>query len=245
MGLTAEEAKRINVLAVEKLKEERDERERAKEVIAMHRTSLAAQMTEAKNSRRLSLAELGFDGDSNPPSPRHHGGTPFSGEPWEENGEAGSTKLSLIGFEHLLADSNLIDADFSRRDAALCFVWAQGIVTDEIARRRALLGLSFVDFFEALARVTTMKPLPTAHLVEASGARCASDFFAQLARGEHGGPGSLDKPSRRSEECSTAPLGEPLEILITMILDGQEEKMRRGSVSLGGRKNAIRSGRLK
>ena len=64
-----------------------------------------------------------------------------------------------------------------RREAALCFVWAQTFVTDEIKRRDKLVHLTFVDFLEAIARLCTFKALPTPELIEAIGAHSCAAYF--------------------------------------------------------------------
>ena len=51
----------------------------------------------------------------------------------------------------------LVDADFTKEQAALCFVWSKPFVSDEVRRRRKLVEASFVDFLEALCRVLTFK----------------------------------------------------------------------------------------
>lgn len=50
-------------------------------------------------------------------------------------------------------------------------------MTDEISRRPDLVGLSFIDFFEAIARIATMKPLPTAAMLARLDCS-ASSFYA-------------------------------------------------------------------
>ena len=120
----------------------------------------------------------------------------------------------------MLRDCQLIDADFSRRDAALCFVWAQPFVTDEVRRRVAMVHLDFVGFLEALARITTFKRLPTPQALKECHALTVPHWFQQAANGEHDGVAMLRPIDWHEEEHNTElPLGQPLEALISLLLD--------------------------
>ena len=107
-----------------------------------------------------------------------------------------------------MENCNLLDKDFGKAEAIMCFVWAQGFVTDEIARRQSLVGLNFVDFLEALARIITLKPLPTPAMLSEYGAQLPSHFYLQYAAGVHRGVEALERPlNRKVEEASATPLG--------------------------------------
>jgi hypothetical protein len=74
-----------------------------------------------------------------------------------------NTRMSLDEWLSLLHDTDLIDAEFSVKEAMLAFVWSRQLVVDERlhANRVKLLNLGFEDFMEALIRTSTMKALPT------------------------------------------------------------------------------------
>ena len=71
--------------------------------------------------------------------------------------------LSLEEWLALLTDTELIDGEFTQREAILAFVWSRHRVIDERIKgsRVKLTNLSLEDFYEALMRVSTMKALPT------------------------------------------------------------------------------------
>lgn len=83
-------------------------------------------------------------------------------------GEAGGDAalqelLSLEEWQALMTDAELIDDEFTMREAVLAFVWSRHRVVDERPpkARTKLTNLSLEDFYEALMRVATMKGLPT------------------------------------------------------------------------------------
>ena len=47
-----------------------------------------------------------------------------------------------------LTECSIIDADFTKRDATICFFWSLPITSDEIKRRIWMLNMRFVDFLE-------------------------------------------------------------------------------------------------
>ena len=71
--------------------------------------------------------------------------------------------LSLDEWLALLTDTELIDGEFTQREAILAFVWSRHRVIDERIKgsRVKLTNLSLEDFYEALMRVSVMKALPT------------------------------------------------------------------------------------
>ena len=71
--------------------------------------------------------------------------------------QAGQT-MGLGEWRALLNDCNLIDADFTRREATLCFFWSLPVTSDEIKRRMWMLNMRFVDFLEVSTLTLTLKP---------------------------------------------------------------------------------------
>jgi len=148
-------------------------------------------------------------------------------------------------WEQLLVDVGLLEqqlgAAFGRREAALCFVWAQTFVTDEQKRRQKLTHLRYEDFLEAVARVTTFKPLPTAEQLRAHKAGSAAHFFRQAEQGLHEGRALLKPVDWREEEQRDESLVEKLEMLLSIILERLDED-KDGAISkkdLASRRKAL------
>ena len=115
--------------------------------------------------------------------------------------QAGATsagrRLSLQEWECCMTDCHLYDSPhFTRNEAALCFIWSQPFVTDEVKRRLKLTHLTFVDFLEALARACTFKPLPTEAELRECKALTVPHFYQQ------GGSAMLKGIDWRDEERS-------------------------------------------
>ena len=127
--------------------------------------------------------------------------------------------MDLGEWDMLLNMAQLIDDDFTRRQAALCFVWSQAFCTDDMKRRIVLTHLSYVDFLEALARITTFRPLPTQALLKSTGSRSPEHFYMLATAGLHKGKQQLRKVAWYEEEESTATLAEPLRILLELIVE--------------------------
>ena len=126
-------------------------------------------------------------------------------------------RMSLDEWEELLDDTGIYDDAFHRRDGALCFIWAQPLVTDEVKRRVPLIHLSFIDFLEALARICTMKPLPTPEILKECHALTVPHWYQQAAEGKHAGNAMLRRVKWAEEEVSSASLAQPLEALIELL----------------------------
>jgi len=92
--------------------------------------------------------------------------------------------LNLDEWNRMLADCELFDAVFSRREAAYCFVLSGMFVADEIKRREKLVMLPYESFLEALARVTCFKPLPTT--LQMNEAKCATTMEYVEAQQQEG-----------------------------------------------------------
>ena len=92
-------------------------------------------------------------------------------------------------------------------------------VSDELKRRTKLVHMTYFDFCEALARITTLKPLPTrTHLVQCNAATVGK-FYMQAMAGLHAGVKMCRKPRWQEDEVSEASNKEPLEILISLIIE--------------------------
>ena len=128
------------------------------------------------------------------------------------------------------------------------------LTTDDIKRREKMTKLHWVDFLEALARVTTLKPIPPATELAPLGFGSYSDYLTvrvqeqkdrsaaeastsranaeSLGIGNHGiGIGTVAVGGWQVQETSAAPIGEPLRMLISCIVE-RLGVMRDGKVSL-------------
>lgn len=65
----------------------------------------------------------------------------------------------------LLVTANFLDDDFTRREAVTCFVQSKTLVAHEFKNRERFEGATFVDFLEAIARITLMKVRVKQHRV--------------------------------------------------------------------------------
>lgn len=63
----------------------------------------------------------------------------------------------------------------------------QPFVSDELKRRKKLLSLTLVDFYEAICRLCTMMPLPSESILLVYGCGTYKEFFDQVEAGVHDG----------------------------------------------------------
>ena len=61
----------------------------------------------------------------------------------------------------MMQDLLFLDADFTRREATLSFMWSQMLVVDDFRSAERAIGLTFIEFLEAICRVSCMKTIPT------------------------------------------------------------------------------------
>ena len=55
----------------------------------------------------------------------------------------------------------MLDTSFTKREARLCFTWSKMLVADEVKRETAWTHMTYLDFLEALCRMSELKDLPT------------------------------------------------------------------------------------
>ncbi|KAL1530238.1 hypothetical protein AB1Y20_001153 [Prymnesium parvum] len=110
----------------------------------------------------------------------------FYGGSEDETGQR--TTMRLEEWQQMLGDAEMIDSVFTRREAAFCFAFSQLFVADEVKRREMLLGIDYISFCEALARITCWKPIPTDSFLKERGASnvvdCIDTLIAQHKYGE-------------------------------------------------------------
>ena len=146
-----------------------------------------------------------------------------TGEAGGRPDEAGSAMSLLMSCEEwllVLSDCKLFDEDFTRDSAILCFVWSQGLISDEVTRSERGKHMSYLEFLEALGRVCTMKPLPSAQHLKQTGSRSASDYFRQVEEGAVEHNELLRRPlDWRVDELSSLSLRDPLEMLCSLVVE--------------------------
>ncbi|KAH8076394.1 hypothetical protein JL721_393 [Aureococcus anophagefferens] len=68
--------------------------------------------------------------------------------------DGGRPSFSLMEWVTVLNDGRLIGDELTVREARLCFFWSRMVVADEVKSRHKFMTLSWVEFLEALARVS-------------------------------------------------------------------------------------------
>ena len=108
----------------------------------------------------------------------------------------------------------------SEFQARLCHTWSIAFCSDELRRRNKYTTANYVDFLEAIARLTTFMPLPNAEQLVLYNEKSAMDFLDGIENGRHDGSALLKgETTWESEEVSQEDLAPPLEMLINLILD--------------------------
>jgi len=95
-----------------------------------------------------------------------------------------SKMLGIDEWLELCADLQLIDDEFTLREARLCFLWSRLRVADEsdASQRRSMCNLRFEDFCECLVRLATMKRMPTDAEVDEAGYADGGDMILGLRK---------------------------------------------------------------
>jgi len=106
----------------------------------------------------------------------------------------------------------LLDQEFTEREARLCFVWSRMRVRDERSDlgRQKVKHLSFEDFLEAWLRLTTMKALPLDEDILEEGYTDAGRFFLRLRDDPAWYSAFCDNRAQKWDE----PLPQPLEVRV-------------------------------
>jgi len=86
--------------------------------------------------------------------------------------------MSISEWCQFLDEVDMIDQDFTKREARLCFTWAKMKCSDEAKNRLKVTTMNFMDFLEGCARVSELKTIPTdeamAALAEKLGEKCSN-----------------------------------------------------------------------
>ena len=137
----------------------------------------------------------------------------------------GPGAANALQLENILAGTTAASGASGMMDesqARLCLAWSTAFCSDELKRRPKLTTATYVDFLEAIARLCTFTPLPTAGLLEEYQAKSAKEFFDMAASGINDGVVMLGTISWEAEEASEEPLAGTLEMMINLILDRME-----------------------
>jgi hypothetical protein len=138
--------------------------------------------------------------------------------------------LAWTEWETLMLDTSMVDASFTKDDAALCFLWAKTFATDEMRRRQKVVDATFVDFLEALARIATFKWFPTQPVLDVARAAdpefdgSVGSFLANLTSGKWKEPvlEQLAIPTRwgwQERERSSDDLAPEVESVLLLIFE--------------------------
>ncbi len=151
-------------------------------------------------------------------------------DPVGHGGPTSKLERKVMSFEEwmdFVFALDLIDDEFTIRDATTCFVNARMRVIDEYAKGSMIKvkNLSFEDFLEALVRVATMKALPTEEEVADAGCDDAGGFFLKLKAAF-----KYDSFVRQNPQEWDQPLRQPIhkcvDALITIIIRHIEDETR-------------------
>ena len=85
--------------------------------------------------------------------------------------------MSMEEWSVFLNELQLIDADFTRREATFSFLWSKTLVVDDFLNQDRSLSLCFTEFLEALCRMAWMKSIPTDEEMQAAGVHDIVGFF--------------------------------------------------------------------
>lgn len=130
------------------------------------------------------------------------------------------TLMSLSEWEAFLNDCELFSADFTRREAILCFKWSKMRVIDELKRQTEHQCMQLCDFLEALGRVAEVSGMPTKRDLQRSKATNAYEYFKAARRRSSVVTGlAARRPSSDLlAKVRTRPLAEKLQMLLDVIL---------------------------
>ena len=77
--------------------------------------------------------------------------------------------ITMDEWMEMMQDLMFLDGDFTRREAIFCFTWSKLTVIDDFKCSERAVGLTFIEFIEALCRCSEMKTIPTSVQLEEAG----------------------------------------------------------------------------
>jgi len=139
---------------------------------------------------------------------------------------AHSKMLGMDEWLDLCSDLELIDDEFTLREARLCFLWSRLRVADEsnAAQRRAMCNLRFEDFNECIVRLCTMKVIPTDEEVEDGGFTDGGEMFLELRKANEWRTWSMDRQIAWNDELRQ-PIWRCVHHIMAIITRGVEERL--------------------
>merc|ERR1711865_251859 len=81
-------------------------------------------------------------------------------------GKPTGAMLTMVEWMSFLERFGLFGDSFTKREGRLAFTWCKMLISDELRNRLGFVGMSFVDFLEALCRVAQLKALPSKELLK-------------------------------------------------------------------------------
>ena len=96
---------------------------------------------------------------------------------------AGLDEMDMPHFIKFVEDCNLIDTDYSFRDAKLAFTYSRMRVISDLMEHHKSTSISCVDFLEAIARIATIKPLPTDEELRLRQLHSIEEYASSLLKG--------------------------------------------------------------
>ncbi|KAK3237286.1 hypothetical protein CYMTET_52626 [Cymbomonas tetramitiformis] len=124
--------------------------------------------------------------------------------------------LLVSDFIQMMLDMNLIDDEFTLREAKLCFLQSQMAVVDDMKDPIRNECVTFTDFLEVLGHVADLQSFPTAEEIQAMGCTDILDYTFRLRtlEGEYVPP---RRPSSEMMGIKTRPLAWKIGVLLELM----------------------------
>ncbi|KAK3238958.1 hypothetical protein CYMTET_51082 [Cymbomonas tetramitiformis] len=136
----------------------------------------------------------------------------------------GGRRCKMFQIDHwlkLLTDTHLINGDFNIREAKLCFLRARMLIIDEVGDRMRYECLTFVDFLEAIARVSDAASVVSDAELREMRYDTVLDYMLACEVNENPdkkGPSGAPHPPRRPSATFGNPKTRPLFQKVEMVL---------------------------
>jgi len=142
---------------------------------------------------------------------------------------ADSKMLGIDEWLDLCIDLQLIDDEFTLREARLCFLWSRLRVADEsdAAQRRAMCNLRFEDFAECIVRLATMKRVPTDDQATGAGYADGGEMVIALRKSQEYRTWCLSRP-QAWDDALDQPIWRAVHHLLTIFIRTVEDTLLGG-----------------
>jgi len=136
------------------------------------------------------------------------------------------TKYPIMSIEEwcdFLNAVNMIDDDFTKREARLSFTWAKMRNSDEVKNRDRITSMNFMDYLEGLGRVSEMKTIPTearmAEIALETGKPCSNILeYMELPVEDRPSEDVSDDADYLAVDHLTRPMADRLEKFLVLLL---------------------------